>query len=269
MFPLDLSSPLPVQIMLLLAASMRILTFFFLVPFLGGETVPGQARLAVSVAVAFMAWPTFTHLTPGEPMGLWFLALSFKEVFIGIVIGYTVSILFWAMLSTGFLADNQRGASMGQSADPISGEDTSLLGAFMHQLCVYLLFSTGAFAHMLAMLLASYAVCPPGFTFAPAAAAGIPLYMMDQFMRLMVMALLFAAPILLVCLFTDISLGIVNRFAPQLNVFFLSMPIKSALGLAMIVLYMGTILPLLTRELFGAGNSLNQFWNLLRAEGPS
>jgi type III secretion protein T len=60
-----------------------------------------------------------------------------------------------------------------------------------------------------------------------------------------------------------VSLGIINRFAPQLNVFFLSMPIKSALGLLMILLYLRTLLPLITRELFAINGQAEAFLRVI------
>ena len=49
-----------------------------------------------------------------------------------------------------------------------------------------------------------------------------------------------------------LGLGLVNRTAPQLNVFFLSMPIKSALGIAMLVIYLPFILDMLMYTKEGA-----------------
>ena len=59
-----------------------------------------------------------------------------------------------------------------------------------------------------------------------------------------------AAPVIIIMFLATIGLGLVNRTAPQLNVFFLSMPVKSALGIAMLIIYIPFILDMLmyTRE---------------------
>ncbi|MCL1890240.1 MAG: type III secretion system export apparatus subunit SctT [Desulfovibrionaceae bacterium] len=244
----------------------RLLVFFFLVPFLSGEAIPAQLRFSLSVLVALFAYPSFAGLQPPESGSffLWLLFVLGKELLAGFLLAYTASVVFWAMLSVGFIMDNQRGAGMAQATDPVSGESTSLFGGFLHQTAIYIFFSSGAFLQMLLLLILSYGVCPPGFEMAVQAKEGIPLFLLGQFSRLMVMAIVFAAPIMLICLLSDVSLGIVNRIAPQLNVFFLSMPIKSALGLLMIMLYMGTLLPLISRELFSFGGRLEGLWNVLR-----
>ncbi|MDR3299155.1 MAG: type III secretion system export apparatus subunit SctT [Candidatus Accumulibacter sp.] len=255
------------QGMLLFIGYARLLTFFILVPFMGGDAVPGQLRIALAFILSLFVYPTFAALTPPEsglPFLLWLLFTLGKELLIGFILAYTASVIFWAMLSTGFLLDNQRGAGMGQTTDPSSGESTSLFGSLLNQITVYIMFSSGAFLQIVLLLLASYSICPPGIEFSQGAEQVIPFFLMGQFSRLMTIAVVFAAPIALICLLCDVSLGIINRFAPQLNVFFLSMPIKSALGLLMILLYLRTLLPLVTRELFSIDGQATAF---LRAIG--
>jgi type III secretion protein T len=250
----------------LFIGSVRLLVFFSMVPFLSGEAVPAQLRFSLSVLMAFFVYPAYAGLQPppGAPFYLWLAGVLGKEMLVGFLMAYTASVVFWAMLSVGFIMDNQRGAGMAQATDPATGESTSLFGGFLHQSAIYIFFSSGAFLQMLLLLLHSYAICPPGFELSAGAREGIPIFLMGQFARLMSMAVLFAAPIMLICLLTDVSLGIVNRISPQLNVFFLSLPIKSALALFMIMLYMGTLLPLIGQELFSLGGHLEPLWNVLR-----
>ena len=54
-----------------------------------------------------------------------------------------------------------------------------------------------------------------------------------------------AAPVIIVMFLATIGLGFVNRTAPQLNVFFLSMPIKSAIGVALLIVYLPFIMDML------------------------
>jgi type III secretion protein T len=249
---------------LLFAGYIRILTFFVIVPFLGGESLPDQLRISLSFLLSLFVYPTMAALVPpegGMSFFLWLLILLGKEMLVGCILGYTASVIFWVMLSAGFILDNQRGAGSGQVTDPAAGESTSLFGSFLHEAAIYLFFSTGAFIQVIILLLSSYEICPPGFAPGREMASGIPAFLLGEFSRLMTATVVFAAPIVLTCLLADVSLGIINRFSPQLNVFFLSMPIKSALGLGMILLYLGTLLPLITRELFSISAHTRAFWS--------
>jgi type III secretion protein T len=65
--------------------------------------------------------------------------------------------------------------------------------------------------------------------------------MLTQLNHFVMMTLLLAAPVLLAMFLAELGLASVSRFAPQLQVFFLAMPIKSALGLFVLVVYAGTL----------------------------
>jgi type III secretion protein T len=65
--------------------------------------------------------------------------------------------------------------------------------------------------------------------------------LLTQMNRFVTTALLLAAPVLLAMFLTELGLALVSRFAPQLQVFFLAMPIKSALGILVLMVYAGTL----------------------------
>ena len=73
------------------------------------------------------------------------------------------------------------------------------------------------------------------------ARSDLSLLIAEQVVYLMELMLLFSAPIVVACLLTDISLGLVNRFASQLNVYILAMPIKSGITSFLIIFYFGLL----------------------------
>jgi type III secretion protein T len=135
------------------------------------------------------------------------------------------------------MIDNQRGASMADSMDPLSGESSSPLGNLVLQTLVMIFIVTGGLAAFVGILLGSYKLWPP-FSFSPdlssAALAALFRQQLDLLMRFVV---LLSAPALIICFLTDFGMGLMNRFAPQLNVFFLSMPVKSGLATALLIAY--------------------------------
>jgi len=71
-------------------------------------------------------------------------------------------------------------------------------------------------------------------------AESVPI-MLKQLDMLMHMAVLLAAPVLVAMFLSEIGLALVSRFAPQLQVFFMAMPIKSALAMLVLMLYAATL----------------------------
>lgn len=235
----ELARPL----LLFLFCLVRPLAAFRTAPLLGSTVMPPQTLNSFAMALAVLFYPISEAWAPEEITLSWLLLpLVVKELFIGLVVGFFLGILFWTAQNMGSLIDNQRGASMAQGADPLSGEQLSPLASLFFQFAAMLFFTSGAFASFICMLMETYAIWP---VFAPlpnltgAGMRNLLLLQADMVLRLAVML---AAPIMALCFLTDFGLGLVNRFAQQLNVFVLAMPLKSAVALFVLTIYATTAL---------------------------
>ncbi|MBR3582457.1 MAG: type III secretion system export apparatus subunit SctT [Kiritimatiellae bacterium] len=230
-------------------AMARIGAAFAICPALADTMIPGVARRAATFAFAVLALPAI-HATipPGEP-DLWLFALAaFREALIGFLIGFFGAIPFWVAENVGNFIDNQRGATMGEVYSPLSGTQVSTTGIFFTQIVSTVFFVGGAVFLFLGALYKSYAVWPvfvpgsvPSLDFAPNA----PLQVLGTLDGMLRTTVIIAAPVIIVMFLATIGLGFVNRTAPQLNVFFLSMPIKSAIGVALLIVYLPFIMDML------------------------
>ena len=230
----------------------RIIALFTVVPFLGGGIVTGQLRMAISVPLAvflFPLLPSFAQLSAGRsPDETVFVVLGLmaKEVFIGLAMGWLVGIMFWAVECAGFFIDNQRGGSSAQMADPWSVDQTSPTGSLLFQAMVFLFYSGGGFIAFLSMVFASYQMWPVGELLPWPASSQFPLLFAQGLGTLFLYVVLLASPIVIVCFLSDFCLGIINRFAQQLNVFVLSMGVKSGITALLLFLYFFPLCYLLT-----------------------
>ena len=168
------------------------------------------------------------------------LLLIAKEVFIGLVMGYLVALPFWIFEAVGFVIDNQRGASLGATINPATGNDSSPMGILFNQAFMVFFLVGGGFTLMLTLLYDSFRLWDLWSWSPTLRADSIPL-MLDQLSRFMRLVLLFAAPAIVAMFLAELGLALVSRFAPQLQVFFLAMPIKSGLALLVLVLYMSPL----------------------------
>jgi type III secretion protein T len=219
----------------------RILALFAMLPLFARQLLPGMLRYAVATGLALvlvpMLAPRYAELDLGA---VDVLLMMVKEVFVGIVMGFLVAIPFWIFEAVGFVIDNQRGASLGATINPATGNDSSPLGILFNQAFLVFFLVGGGFALMLTLLYDSFRLWSP-WDWTPALhRESIPL-MLDQLSRFARLVLLFAAPAIVAMFLSELGLALVSRFAPQLQVFFLAMPIKSALALLVLVLYMSTL----------------------------
>lgn len=232
------------HLLAILLGTPRLFLIVQTVPFLGGSIVTGQLRVALVLACYLVLHPAVLAQLPaadGEGIALVGLygVLLIKESLIGLLMGLLAGMVFWAIQSAGFFIDNQRGASMASSNDPLSSEQTSPLGSLLFQAAVYLFFASGAFLAFLGLVYSSYEFWPVSSLLPMKLFVNMqtPLFFADQVSQLMSTMLLLAGPIVVACLLTDVSLGLINRFASQLNVYVLAMPIKSAVAAFLLLFY--------------------------------
>jgi len=223
-------------------AAVRITGAFAIVPALGDSMISGSARRVAVLGFAVLAVPMIRATMPPGDLPVWWLTiLAFKEVLVGFVVGFFAAIPFWVAENVGNFIDNQRGATMGEVYSPLSGTQVSTTGIFFTQIVSTIFFVSGAVFLLLGALYTSYEVIPVfgdmvafnGHT--PELALGT----LDGMLRATVVI---SAPIVILMFLATIGLGFVNRTAPQLNVFFLSMPVKSALGVAFLIIYIPFII---------------------------
>ncbi len=218
---------------------------FAICPALTESMIPGVARRAATIGLAWIAIP-FVHanMPPGEPLWWAFAFVAFKEALLGAAIGFFAAIPFWIAENVGNFIDNQRGATMGEVYSPLSGTQVSTTGIFFTQLVSTIFFVGGAVFVFLGALYKSYLLWPVFGTWGALSpnAATVALGALDGMLKTTVVI---SAPVIILMFLATLGLGFVNRTAPQLNVFFLSMPVKSALGIAMLIIYLPFIMDML------------------------
>jgi len=220
----------------------RLLTAFMMLPVFASQVMSGLVRNGVAASLVLFIWPVVANDAPSEGLdGLTASALLLKEVMIGFLIGFGAAVLFWAIESAGYFIDNQRGATMASSIDPLTGSQTSPFGILFVQAITVMFFASGGFAVFLGALYGSYQLWPV-FSFFPSMGPEGISYFLSVADRILSLAVLFAAPVVIAMFLSELALGLISRFAPQLNVFFLAMPVKSAVGLLVLILYIGLML---------------------------
>ncbi|MCD5330845.1 type III secretion system export apparatus subunit SctT [Chromobacterium piscinae] len=222
---------------LLGAAMMRPLGAMLLLP-LFSPSMLGSAliRNALALMATLPALPLLAPLALPDPIqapAAYALLLA-SELAVGLLLGFSAAIPFWAVDMAGFALDTLRGASMAGVLNPLIGGQSSPMGALFSQLAAVLFMALGGFHAFLSALYASYQQLPPGMGW-HWSSQFIPL-LQRQWQLLYTLGLGFAMPALVMMVLVDLALGLINRSVQQLNVFSLSMPIKSLVALLMLII---------------------------------
>lgn len=205
-------------------------------PWLGGKNVPPEIKIGISVMVTIIVYPLARRTVTGEvPLtAIPFVFLMLKEAFIGFAIGFAACI-FDAFEVAGRMIDTVRGSSMAEVMVPLSGERATPIGDIFFQLLVVIFMAVGGHRIFFMAYAHSFEVLPldKHLDYGPALWPFIDL-MMRICAEVLFIGVLISAPVIAATFLTDLVFGILNRVAPQLNAYFLSMPVKAMAGIIML-----------------------------------
>ncbi len=213
----------------------RLTSFMVSAPFFSTRTTPNLLKVGLGALLTLLIMPTLPSL---ENVPVDMLAYSLwlvKEVVVGLVLGYAATLTFTAVRIAGGLVDWQMGFAMATLLDPENQSNNTLLGQFVYLIQILLFLAVNGH-HMLLMGISySYSLIP---VTAAVFNTGFVMAIVKVFIEMFSLGVRIAAPFMVVFLFCDLALGIMARSVPQLNVFILSFPLKTAFGLVTMVAIM-------------------------------
>ena len=234
----------------------RVGAAFLVLPLISTHAMPAMVRnvLIFSLAISVLPYVLLdVQISIENPLSLGVTVI--KELFIGVILGFSFGVIFWVLESAGQIIDNKVGTTTAQIVDPISGHETSLNGKFLSYFCSFIFVSFGGLIIFLDSLLESYVIWPIEQTLPSLNRLG-QLFFIDKFDELMKLTLLLSAPVLLILTLVEFGMGLINRYARQLNIFSLSLSVKAWLGVLVLLLMLASITEFIT-------NWLNQQVDLL------
>ncbi len=233
----------------------RILGTFLAMPFMGNTVLPGLVRNGIVIVIAAFAAPITHDYVAQVPMSLLHIGfIIIKEVAIGFMLGYLISIPFWAVGAAGFWVDLQSGKMSAEMFSNVLAETTSPLGDLLTKLAVTLLFTTGGFLIIVEILLRSYQIWPV-HTFLPTMDIDGAGYFLQQFALIFSISVLIGGPIVATMFVVELGAAVITRYVPQLNVFILMMPIKAGIAALLMIYFVTYISRYLMDYFLKYGNS--------------
>ena len=216
------------QVLLQLAlVTARVLPMALIAPFLGGELVQSEVKLGVGITLAVLLYPI---VVAGQTVPIFafpFMALLIKEVAIGGVMAFTVSMIFEAARAAGTFVDTMSGANQATVMVPQIQQQASLFASLQFQFAVVLFLVMNGHHVVITALADSFELIP--INDYPHFAHGTwPFFelMLRTTAHLMFVCVALSAPAAAASFLTDVALGLINRVAPQIQVFFMSMTVK-------------------------------------------
>ncbi len=205
-----------------------------ILPGIGEFTVSPRVRLIFAIGLALIVTPVVADglpPAPATPLGL--AVLLGGEVAIGVVIGTIARLLMSSLQIAGTFIAFHVGLGAGTLFDPTVNQQGAITGAFMTTLGIVLLFATNLHHLMLRALVDSYAMFGVGARLPVGDFADMAARTVSQSFRL---GLQIAMPIIIVATVIYVAMGLMGRLMPQIQVFFIALPIQMLVGFMILAL---------------------------------
>jgi flagellar biosynthetic protein FliR len=222
----------------------RIGAMVMLLPGLGESNIPVRIKLAIALLLTLVILPLHRsayHVDMQSMIPM--LVLMVHEIVIGIVLGATARVTLAALQVAGAVIAQQMGLGFVTAVDPTQGQQGLLIGNFLTLLGLTLLFATDTHYLVIAALNESYAVFSPGEMLPSGDVAALATRAFAAAFRI---GMQLSAPFLVFGLVFNIGLGVLARLMPQMQVYFVGVPLSILAGFLIFALVitalMGTFL---------------------------
>lgn len=217
----------------------RISAFFLVLPVFSWQAIPVRIKVALTLLLSvFFYMITPMRLTPAQTSGLTALVLLAGEAVYGLALGLTITLLFSAVQVSARIIEQQMGLTMAEIVDPLTGQEASPLSSLLETIFILLFLSANGHHLFLLVLSRSYDAFPPGVTpTIDLLTTGV----IDTSSAMFVACLRLAAPMLAAFLVLMVALALLARLVPEMNILFISMPVKAALGLFLAAIFMPSL----------------------------
>ncbi|HLL28396.1 MAG TPA: flagellar biosynthetic protein FliR [Xanthobacteraceae bacterium] len=219
----------------------RLGTMVMLMPGLGEQGIPTRVRLVTALLLTLVMLPLHQAAYSVDITKTFapLVGLFIQEMMVGVVLGLTARVALSALQIAGATIAQQLGLGFVTSFDPTQGQQGVLVGNFLAMLGVTLIFATDMHHIVIAALDDSYRLFQPGASLPSGDVAELMLTTVGGAFRVGVQI---AAPFLVFGLLFNVGLGILARLMPQLQVFFLGLPVSIMIGFALLTILSGALM---------------------------
>lgn len=241
---------------------MRVSLVLFLMPFFGGDYLPVMSKAALTMVLTMAIWPHLSfagELMPAHPLGI--ASMLLMEFTLGLMLGLCVYFIFAGVQTGGEIMGFQMGFTMMTLADPASGSQVSIPSHILHMVALVIFLAMDGHLHLIRALADSFALVPPG-----GLRVGMPLAndIINLSAGMFILAVKIAAPIIAALFMVELTLALMGRAAPQMNLLTLGFPAKIGVGFFFMGILFSTLALYLEELILGLGPMFDSIMSVAR-----
>lgn len=244
---------------LYLLIAVRALAMIEVAPLISSDSIPQVAKVAMAGFVAFAVFPTAASIDlPQDVFNLIYLFMVIGEAFIGIIIGFYLTIIYSAFSSAGQFFSLQMGFGASETYDPLAQIENPLMGQYLNLIGMLVFLSIDGFQQL---FLGGFQRSVQSFNVLRLATAqeGILSLMLKGLSQLFIDALIISMPILGTLFLISIAMGLLSKAAPQINLLTEGFPISIIVAFILILTTMPYLIETFANVINGGFKALQTF----------
>lgn len=220
------------EFIILFLIFLRISSAFVSAPFFGNKIIPVVSKLFISMVISYIIFLSTDHSAIKDvPTGWMLLIFSVKEVVTGLIIGFALQFVFFGVSYAGTLIGFDVGLNLAEVFNPSEEVNSNVIGEILYFTALMIFLIINGHHYLIRALQQSFNVIGIGmFSFTE------PLYqtLIKLAGGVFIIAVKIATPIIISFFLVNIAEGIISRMIPNMQVFFVTQPLKLGLGLLML-----------------------------------
>jgi flagellar biosynthetic protein FliR len=228
---------------------MRIGAMLMAMPVIGTRLVPTRIKVIMTFVISVLVLPLLPQLPQVEALSIDGLLISIQQILIGISMGFTLQLVFGALMIAGESIAMSMGLGFASMVDPTNGVSVPVISQFFTIIGTLLFLALGGHLTLIQLVVSSFQSLPISTT-------GVE---RDSFWALFAWgsqmfmgALWVAIPALISMLVITLSMGVMTRAAPQLNIFSVGFPVTMFMGFIILILVIPGFLPRMNQMMLQA-----------------
>lgn len=217
---------------LVLLITIRITGAFISAPIFGNKALPFLVKLFLSLFIAYLIFLTIDTSNIQIELSIWFLVVSaIKEILTGLVLGFMLNFVFYGVLYAGAFIGFDMGLAIANMFDPAEGVSGNAIGEILYFAALLVFLLINGHHYVIEGFSFSFLAIPIGSSVLTQSLSEV---LIKYSAQVFVIALKIASPIIVSFFLVHIAEGIIARVIPQMQVFFVTQPLKIGLGFLML-----------------------------------
>ncbi|MFZ2445918.1 MAG: flagellar biosynthetic protein FliR [Syntrophobacteraceae bacterium] len=217
------------EVAIFLSILLRLSIIFFMLPVFGAAGVPSNVKVCTVAALSLMLLPLIRQSVQPLPLeAMQLTTIVVGEIVFGMVFALSMLFVLAAFEFAGELISFEMGFGFSQVADPQTGAQFTILSVWAQLLALMVFFALNGHHIVLKLIIESFKSVPVGSFTLDSALFGKVIMLSGI---LFVLAIKLAAPVMTVLILAQLGMGLISKFAPQINILATSWPLTIGLGI--------------------------------------